>query len=124
MPQTRNFFDHDNFQSPGTHRFNENYANVYHPNQSLQPQPTQQIPEVFTWQQLSGNFLNSPWGHTGQGSMSDHGGQGSTWDAGQNNTITQVHDFLGLNEDEQLYGRGHQEVHPSPCGTSGHRDDH
>jgi hypothetical protein len=48
MPQMRNFFDHDNFQSPGTHRFYENYANVYYPNQSTHPQPTQQIPQDFS----------------------------------------------------------------------------
>jgi hypothetical protein len=56
MPQTQNFFDHDNFESPGTHRFNENYTNIYFPGESTQPQPAQQIPQDFTWQQASDNF--------------------------------------------------------------------
>jgi hypothetical protein len=74
-------------------------------------QPTQQIPRDFTWQQPSNNFLNSTWGHDGQGSTSGHGGQSSTSTAGQNNPLTQVYDFVGLNDDEheQLYGQGHRQ---------------
>jgi hypothetical protein len=70
-------------------------------NKIVNPQPTQQIPQEFTWHEASTNFVNQIWGHDGQG---------STWDADQNNTITEVHDFLGLNEDEpgQLYGRGYR----------------
>jgi hypothetical protein len=47
MPQTRNFFDHENFQSPGTHRFNENYANLYCPNINLHnPNQPNKSPEI------------------------------------------------------------------------------
>jgi hypothetical protein len=68
-------------------------------------------PPRFHVATISNNFLNSTWGHDGQGSTSGHGGQSSTSTAGQNNPLTQVYDFVGLNDDEheQLYGQGHRQ---------------
>ncbi|MCI38135.1 hypothetical protein A2U01_0059363, partial [Trifolium medium] len=118
MPQTRNFFDHDNFESPGTHRFNENFTNVYYLGESIQPQPTQQIPQDYTWAHASDDFLNSTWAH----------GQGSTSAPGQGaSPITQAINFLGVdetqeinpnhdNEHVELLGRGHRRGYPPNCG--------
>jgi hypothetical protein len=80
MPQTRNLFDHLNFESLGTQRFNEDYAHIYNTigNQPTQPQPTQEILQNLLWIQASNEFGNSSWAHahSSKNSTSVHGGEG------------------------------------------------
>ncbi|PNX69511.1 hypothetical protein L195_g056756 [Trifolium pratense] len=124
FPQTRNFFDfdHANFESPGTQRFNETFRNLYQSGESSQPQPTQQIPQEFTWADLSGDYLNSTWAQ----------GQGSTLALVQADTpatdspAIQAINFLGVNENNpdrhvELFGVGLRPRNRPNCGTDGHR---
>ena len=103
-------------------------------NKVVNPQPTQQIPQEFTWHEASTNFVNQMWGHDGQGSTSGHGGQSSTLAHGgegltsaadENSPLTQVNYFIRLTrEDGKLYGRGHQQGYPPQCDTVGHINYH
>jgi hypothetical protein len=127
LKKKRNFFNFD-FESPGTQRFNENYAHIYDttPYQPTQPQPTQEIS-----QDMMNELLNSPWATYGQSSTHVHGGQGSSSAAVPYNPPTRVHNFLDLElelnlpqeeeENQQQYGRGHRQGYPPLCGTGSHR---
>ncbi|KAK2401339.1 hypothetical protein QL285_050940 [Trifolium repens] len=119
----RNFF---NFDSPGTQRFNENYAH-YHdttPYQPTQPQPTQEVS-----QDMFDQLINSSWANYGQSSTHGLGGQGSSSAAVPYNPPTQVHNFMDLEvirpqeeeENQQQYGLGHRQGYPPLCGTGSHR---
>jgi hypothetical protein len=115
-----------NFESPGTQRFNENYAHVYDTTtyRPTQPQPTQEIS-----QDMLNELLNSSWANYGQSSTHAHGGQGSSSAAVPYNPPTRVHNFMDLevtrpqeeDENQRLYGRGHREGYPPLCGTGSHR---
>ncbi|CAJ2654497.1 unnamed protein product [Trifolium pratense] len=109
LPHTRNFFDHQLFQSPGTQRFNEN---AYYPDDSTQPQQTQHIPLDLTWGSVvPDEMLNSTWA----------AGEGSSLSQHLNNLENQLNRD-DTNAEEELYGRGHpRNAGPPPCGTGGHR---
>ncbi|KAK2402899.1 hypothetical protein QL285_052385 [Trifolium repens] len=118
-----------NFESPGTQRFNENYAHIYDttPYQPTQPQPTQEISQDMMWIQQTNEFVNSTWAAV-PNSTHAHGGQGSSSAAVPNNPPTRVHNFFELEltrpqveEDQQQYGRGHRQGFPPLCGTGSHR---
>ncbi|CAJ2651856.1 unnamed protein product [Trifolium pratense] len=102
LPYTRNFFDDQSFQSPGTQRFNEN---AYHPGE---PQQTQHIP-LHWGSAVPDDMLNSTWA----------AGEGSSL------SLNEIENFLNrddTNAEEELYGRGHpRNAGPPPCGTGGHR---
>ncbi|CAJ2645769.1 unnamed protein product [Trifolium pratense] len=110
LPYTRNFFDDQSFQSPGTQRFNEN---AYHPGEPQQTQQTQQTQHIpLHWgSAVPDDMLNSTWA----------AGEGSSL----SQSFNQLENFLNrddTNAEEELYGRGHpRNAGPPPCGTGGHR---